>query len=265
MPYPLEDKADFAASYQLMFNALKKIFPDFPFATAALPAEQAYEIWSSSYDDQPGNLMLYLDEIIFNHLIRNIDLQNKKIADIGCGTGRHWQNIYSKNPALVMGFDVSAGMLEQLNNKFPAALTQKISDNLLGTLPDAVVDHIFSTLTVAHIRNMDEAIGAWSRILKMGGDLVITDFHPEVLDKGGKRSFYHQGRSLSVKNYVHSLKKLKTIFAKHGFTLIEEVEKKVDETTRSHYEMQNALNVYERFKGMRVIYGFHLKKQFAAQ
>ena len=248
-----------------MFTTLKKILSYSPFAVEPFPAEKAYEIWSASYDHQPGNLMLHLDELIFKHLIRDIDLQDKKIADIGCGTGRHWQNIYRKNPAIVMGFDVSAGMLEQLKNKFPAAFTQKTSDNLLATLPDAVVDCIFSTLTVAHIRNIEEAIGAWCRILKMGGDLVITDFHPEMLDRGGKRSFHHEGRSLSVKNYVHSLIKLKAIFLKHGFTLIEEVERKVDDTIRSHYKMQNALHVYERFMGMRVIYGLHLKKQFAAQ
>ncbi len=248
-----------------MFNTLRKILPDSPFAATALPAEEAYEIWSASYDHQPGNLMLLLDEQIFSHLIRNINFRNKKVADIGCGTGRHWQSIYSKKPATVMGFDVSAGMLKQLKNKFPDALTQKTRNNLLGTLSDATVDCIFSTLTVAHIHNIEEAIGAWSRILKTGGDLVITDFHPVMLDKGGKRSFHHDGKSLSVKNYVHSLKKLKDIFVKLGFTLIEEVEKNVDETIRFHYEMQNALPVYERFKGMPVIYGFHLKKSFAAQ
>jgi ubiquinone/menaquinone biosynthesis C-methylase UbiE len=265
IPYQLEGTIDFPASYQIMFTTLRKFLPKTPFAAEPLPAEKAYEIWSASYDHQPGNLMLHLDEIIFNHLTSHIDLQNKTIADIGCGTGRHWQNIYSKNPAIVMGFDVSAGMLDQLKNKFPDAITQKTSDNLLAMLPDAAVDCIFSTLTVAHIPNIEEAIGAWSRILKMGGDLVVTDFHPEMLDKGGKRSFHHEGRSHSVENYVHSLKKLKVIFIKHGFTLIEEVERKVDETIRSHYKMQNALHVYERFKGIRVIYGLHLKKQFAAQ
>ena len=86
---------------------------------------------------QPGNLMLDLDEHIFSELIKNIDLQNKTVADIGCGTGRHWQKIYAKNPAQVMGFDVSAGMLHQLLRKFPAAVTQLTTDNLLKTVPDS--------------------------------------------------------------------------------------------------------------------------------
>lgn len=56
------------------------------------PVVEAYDIWSGSYDLQPGNLMLDLDEKIFTSLLKNIDLAEKEIADIGCGTGRHWKN-----------------------------------------------------------------------------------------------------------------------------------------------------------------------------
>jgi hypothetical protein len=34
---------------------------------------------------------------------------------------------------------------------------------------------------------------------------------------------------------------------------------------RSYYEAQNALSVYDRYAGMPVIYGIHLKKQRAAE
>ena len=209
--------------------------------------------------------MLDLDERLFAGLIRNINLENKTLADIGCGTGRHWQNIYNKNPALVMGFDVSAGMLKQLKDKFPAAITQKTHNNLLRSIPDSNLDCIFSTLTIAHIRIIEEALGAWNRVLKTGGDLVITDFHPDMLEKGGKRSFQYEGKTLSVKNYVHRVGKIKSILLKHGFVLINEEEIKVDENVRSYYELKNAAHVFEQFRGMPIIYGLHLRKQFAAQ
>ena len=70
-----------------------------------LDAEEAYKIWSANYDDQAGNLMLDLDEKVFSDLIENIDITGKEIADIGCGTGRHWQKIYSKNPSVYKRFD----------------------------------------------------------------------------------------------------------------------------------------------------------------
>jgi ubiquinone/menaquinone biosynthesis C-methylase UbiE len=95
------------------------------------PVAEAYDLWSGSYDHQPGNLMLDLDENIFTDLLSGIHLHHKIIADIGCGTGRHWQKLYEKNPALIIGFDLSAGMLQQLKQKFPGAFAQQTSNNRL--------------------------------------------------------------------------------------------------------------------------------------
>jgi ubiquinone/menaquinone biosynthesis C-methylase UbiE len=229
-----------------------------------LAPEQAYEIWSANYDKQSGNLMLDLDERIFSDLIEVIDLRDKEVADIGCGTGRHWQKIYSKNPSNLIGFDISGSMLGQLKSKFPFALTQKTTDNLLTSIPDSSIDMIISTLTIAHIKNIEDAITSWSRVLKNDGELIVTDFHPALLANGGKRSFNHGGRSLSVRNYIHPIGKIKKIFYDAGCIQIREEEKTVNEDVRSYYEKKNALAVYERFKGLPVIYGLHLRKQGAA-
>jgi ubiquinone/menaquinone biosynthesis C-methylase UbiE len=222
--------------------------------------EEAYDIWSGSYDIQPGNLMLDLDEKIFSGLMENIDLSNKKVADIGCGTGRHWNKLYEKKVAQVIGFDVSAGMLSRLERKFPGAVTYQITDNQLSMVTDKFVDCLISTLTIAHIRDIDEAIASWSRILKINGDVIITDFHPAILAKGGKRSFSHDGKTLSVLNYIHSIDKVKDTCSKHGLTVKWEVENFIDEEVKAYYEAQGALQVYEKFYGMPVIYGLHLKK-----
>jgi ubiquinone/menaquinone biosynthesis C-methylase UbiE len=156
-------------------------------------------------------------------------------------------------------------MLNELLLKFPQATTTLTTDNLLKTIPDSYFDCLVTTLTIAHIKNAEEAIGAWSRVLQTGGDLVITDFHPDMLAKGGKRSFKEGNRTLSVINYIHPLAEIKETFAKRGFVLIKEEERKVTETLRSWYERQNALAVYERFKGIPIIYGLHVKKLHAAQ
>jgi ubiquinone/menaquinone biosynthesis C-methylase UbiE len=246
-----------------MITIFKDLLHKTGLSNSELAPEQAYEIWSANYDKQPGNLMLDLDERIFSDLIENIDLRDKEVVDIGCGTGRHWQKIYSKNPSNVMGFDVSGSMLDLLKSKFPFARTQKTTDNLLTSIPDSSIDMIISTLTIAHIKIIEEAIASWSRVLKNGGELVVTDFHPTLLANGGKRSFSHGGRSLSVKNYIHSIRKIKKIFYETGFMLIRQEEKTVNEDVRSYYETKNALAVYERFKGLPVIYGLHLRKQRA--
>ncbi|HEV3225061.1 MAG TPA: hypothetical protein VGZ90_19440, partial [Puia sp.] len=66
-------------------------------------------------------------------------------------------------------------------------------------------------------------------------------------------------------NYIHPLEKVKKIFRKHGFQVIRQEERIVDEEVRPYYEAQNALPVYYRFQGIPIIYGLHLKKQGATE
>ena len=243
-----------------MITTIKRFFQKDSFIVLEKDAVEAYDVWSFSYDNQPGNLMLDLDEKIFGDLIKNIDIQNKVVADIGCGTGRHWLKIYEGKPKLVIGFDVSAGMLNQLIQKFPSADVQLTTNNRLNTVSDSFLDCLITTLTIAHINNLEEAVSSWSRVLKNGGDLILTDFHPAMLARGGKRSFSHDGITLSVVNYVHPLEKVKKLFSQYGFAVVKQIEKEVNEEVRSYYKMQNALQIYDRFKGTPVIYGLHLKK-----
>lgn len=221
---------------------------------------EAYDLWSLNYDAQPGNLMLDLDELLFANLLSHIDLNCKNVADIGCGTGRHWPAMLKEKPAGLTGFDVSPGMLKRLKAKFPAAETHTITDNDFLAVRDTSFDTIVSTLTVAHIEDIDEALGAWCRLLKYDGDIVLTDFHPDILAFGGKRTFNYQNKQIAVKNFVHPVSLIKKIMLRYGFVVVREDEKKIDESVKHYYTAQNSLHVYEKFKGFPVIYGIHFRR-----
>jgi len=221
---------------------------------------EAYDLWAANYDSQPGNLMLDLDELLFLALLKNISLSGKSIADIGCGTGRHWQKIMEQKPSGLTGFDVSPGMLNKLKEKYPDAKTSVITDNRFSDIADYTYDVILSTLTVAHIQNIEEALEAWCRILKYQGDIIITDFHPDSLAFGGKRTFRHQNTQVAVQNFVHSVAVIKSIMLRNDFEVVWEDEKIVDETVKHYYQEQNALHVYDKFEGLPVIYGIHFRR-----
>jgi len=221
---------------------------------------EAYDLWSADYDMQPGNLMLDLDEILFAQLLGKVDLENKTVADIGCGTGRHWNKILQKEPLNLTGFDVSQGMLNKLKEKFPMANVCKIKNDLFADVPYAPFDVIVSTLTVAHIENIGRALNAWCSMLNANAEIIITDFHPKMLAFGGKRTFKHNNKRLAVKNYVYHIHTIKNILHDNGFNLVAEEELSIDETVKHYYEAQNALPVYEQFKSFPVIYGIHLKR-----
>lgn len=221
---------------------------------------EAYDIWAENYDAQPGNLMLDLDEILFTKLLADLNLENKTIADIGCGTGRHWTKILQQKPASLTGFDISSGMLKKLNDKFPEAKTYVITDNYFNDIANGTYDAILSTLTVAHIKDIEGALKTWCRITKQQDDIIITDFHPNALASGGKRTFRHGDKHIAVQNFVHTTDIIKHILLKEGFTVIAHREIKVDEAVKHYYEQQNALHVYEKFEGQPIIYGIHFKR-----
>src|SRR5580704_14894321 len=112
-----------------LFNRLKE-FLNHRGRKETTPAT-AYDIWSSTYDEQQGNLVLAVDEEIVAEFIESADFGSKIIADIGCGTGRHWQKIMDKNPQRLIGFDVSPGILTIIRKKYPSAETCLLSGNEL--------------------------------------------------------------------------------------------------------------------------------------
>ena len=245
-----------------MISTLKNFIKKRVAPTAILEKDvvEAYDTWAENYDAQPGNLMLDLDKHIFLELLDEIVIKNKNVADIGCGTGRHWGDILKNGPTSLTGFDVSAGMLGKLKNKYPFAQAHLINDNLFSAVPDAPFDIILSTLTVAHIKDIETALSSWCRICKEQADIVITDFHPDALAFGGKRTFPHGRVQISVENYVHPVPVIKDLLLKNGFRVVNKVAKSVDETVKHYYEQQNALHVYEKFKGFLIIYGIHFSR-----
>jgi ubiquinone/menaquinone biosynthesis C-methylase UbiE len=228
------------------------------------PAE-AYDIWAGSYDDQPDNLMLALDQALCQELLAALPLTGRTIVDIGCGTGRHWPALFNRSPARLAGYDVSKGMLERLHIKYPRAETHLLSGATLTGLADNSCDLVLSTLTVAHLPDLAAALSEWDRVLKPGGDLLITDYHPTALAKGGQRTFREGETTIAVRNHIYPIPQLISITHLLGLTEVTLAERKIDESMRPWYERQNALPVFRRFLGVPIIYGLHLKKPDAPQ
>jgi SAM-dependent methyltransferase len=224
----------------------------------------AYDRWAPTYDAQPDNLMLALDEQIFTRLLNNICCTGKLVLDIGCGTGRHWDKIFSQNPHKLIGYDVSPGMLHILQQKYPQAHTQLIIRNQFHYAETNAAGVLVSTLALAHMKKLGKAMQQWNKILIPGAEILLTDYHPETLALGGDRTFLYQGRTTAIRNYVHPLEKVKHYAFENGFELMAFIERRIDPDLKPWYEKQGALGVYERFKGAGLIYGMHLRKQHAA-
>lgn len=220
----------------------------------------AYKRWAASYDCETDNLMLAYDNLILGSLLPGVSLQGKRILDFGCGTGRNWEELQRYYPAKITGCDVSKEMLKKLNEKWPGADAHLIRDNKLPFLENRSIDIIISTLVIAHIKDIEKTFCEWNRVLKENGEIIITDFHPVLLENGGERTFRHKGNTVKIRNYVHNIPKIENLLYEHGFKTNRKIEYKIDEGVKSFYENHNAVEIYNKFYGTYFIYGIYLTR-----
>jgi predicted transcriptional regulator len=90
--------------------------------------------------------------------------------------------------------------------------------------------------------------------------MFLTDYHPEALAKGGRRTFKHQDKLIAVRNYIHPIEKIKRMAGQLGLVETRFTEKIIDDSVKGYYENQQALAIFEKFRGIPIIYGIHLKK-----
>jgi ubiquinone/menaquinone biosynthesis C-methylase UbiE len=224
-----------------------------------LPAT-AYDQWSATYDLEPDNLMIALDEIIFAGLLREISIDGKVVADIGCGTGRNWPLLLSLQPAQLCGYDVSRGMLDKLRAKYPDAVTYLSEDHTLTATQESSVDLIVSTLALAHFRNLEETFREWDRVLKPMGHIIFTDYHPDSLQHGGTITFEHSSGRVRIQHHIYTLEAIRQTAAQYGWTESSFADRKIDAAVKHFYEQQHALPLYEKFRGKPIIYGILFRK-----
>ena len=241
----------------LLLNIIKKYIRH---SIRETEPETAYNLWAGGYDQQPDNLMLALDNEVFSALLNKLPLVKLDIIDVGCGTGRHWYQIMSQKPGRIVGYDVSMEMLNMLKQKFPGQQVHRQIGHLLKEA-DNSFDLLVCTLTLAHISNAAAAIREWYRVIKPGGSMIITDYHPVALQRGGQRTFSHNGRLVAVKSYVYPIAFIIQTAISLGMEVITLTEKNIDDTMREWYVKQGALPVFEKFKGTPIIYGCCLKKK----
>ena len=221
---------------------------------------KAYNIWAEIYDSGDDNLVFQMEEKILNSLIKNIDLSGKSILDYGCGTGRNWEKLISYKPNKITGCDVSIKMLQQLQSKYPGSEIYLIKNSSEFPVQLGTIDIIFSTLVIAHIKDLRKTFREWNRLLKPGGIILITDLHPAILSAGGKRIFEKDGKSIAIKNYIHSIDKIKILCDAFNWEVAGFEESFISEETKIFYEKKNALNIYERFYGLPLVYGILIRK-----
>jgi SAM-dependent methyltransferase len=102
--------------------------------------------------------------------------------DAACGTGR-FAELLASHGHQIIGVDSSPDMLAHARRRVPngefhlAALDQL-------PLPDDSVDVIVCALALVHVPRLQPVLAEFARVLRPGGDLVISDLHHELVTRG---------------------------------------------------------------------------------
>lgn len=137
---------------------------------------------SKEYFDEVASNWDNMRNDFFSNEVRLIayktaNVEAEKIAaDIGAGTGFITEGLIEKN-IKVIAVDQSEEMLNLLKEKFSyykdINCIQGIGENI--PIEDNSVDYVFANMFLHHVENPSIVIKEMQRILKTGGNLVITD------------------------------------------------------------------------------------------
>lgn len=105
------------------------------------------------------------------------ELQGRSVLSVGCGSGEELEGLAGREPARLVGVDISQGMIDVAKRQFPKYELHVMDMEKLD-FPDGAFDVIYSSLTIHYVAEWQAALKEWSRVLKPGGTILFSTQHP---------------------------------------------------------------------------------------
>jgi ubiquinone/menaquinone biosynthesis C-methylase UbiE len=145
----------------------------------AITTADGYARWAASYDE-PGNQLLDIEQPIVREILDSLPVG--VALDAACGTGRHTAYLAALGHK-VIGVDTSLEMLDVARRKIPEGEFHE-ADLHNVPLADDSVDLVVCAIALSHVPDLARALRELVRVLRPGGDLVISDSRGVIGDIG---------------------------------------------------------------------------------
>jgi SAM-dependent methyltransferase len=213
--------------------------------------ERGYDLWAESYDTTP-NPIVAMDQRVTLDLLQ--PQAGEHILDAGCGTGRNLGPILDAG-ASAAGFDFSEGMLAVAARRFPNVPLQRgdLHDRP-WPFPDHEFDAVLCALVGEHLRDLDPVFGEMWRVLKPGGRLVFSTYHPCLAEAGKEANFQLAGVEYRLGAVAHTVGDFREAVERAGFQRISVEEFSGDE------DLARAISAAAQFVGKPVLVVFTAKR-----
>lgn len=165
--------------------------------------KNAYDEWAEIYDTNDNKTRDLNYRCIRQ---QQLDLRNKKVLEIGCGTGLN--TIYLAGQATkVVGIDISEEMLVRARVRLEEGNAEFIKADITKPwqLDDAAFDLIVANLVLEHVENLAHIFSEAFRVLQPGGTLYIAELHPYKQIQQSQAKFVSQktGDEVLVDAFIH--------------------------------------------------------------
>jgi SAM-dependent methyltransferase len=218
-----------------------------PVMTANLQAETlaAYERWAPLYPPSAHNPLMRAEQrAMLEHMP---PVAGRRALDLACGSGRYSRLLADAQAAQVVALDFCAPMLRQVT-----AAARVCGSMMQLPFADETFDVVISGLALGHASSVHAWMAEAARVLRVGGSLLYSDFHPEASRAGLPRTFKDQdGRLRTVPhwNYEATLQKDAARAANLTVDVVHEVKVGVD----LREPFANSAKFYGRWDGLPIV------------
>ena len=165
----------------------------------------AYNDWAETYDTDQ-NRTRDLAAATLKQV--KLDLNDRKVIEVGCGTGRNtvW---LAERAASIVGLDFSKAMLARARPRVNDRRVRFIQHDARVTWPlaDSSVDVVIAMLILEHVEHVETVFAEAARVLTVGGECFICELHPMRQHAGGQAQFSNTktGERQRVTAFVHDV------------------------------------------------------------
>ncbi|KAF2190206.1 S-adenosyl-L-methionine-dependent methyltransferase [Zopfia rhizophila CBS 207.26] len=259
-----------------------------------LPTQDTYDAWASVYDTD-GNILQAIDDLELSTLLPEFltlvlqsatsnPVQDLRIIDLGCGTGRNTAKVLSyeypkKGPKVqVTALDFSQGMLDVAGKKlgemsWVRQVEPRISLELQRTdcfptvsnpsaspIPDvkdpSKVNGVLSTLVLEHIP-LKDYFATLASLVERNGYALVTNMHSEMGNISQAGFVNERGVKVRGKSFAHTPMETAEEARGAGFEVLSVKERRMG---KSDIETGIVSQRGMKWVGIYVWYGLLLRK-----
>jgi malonyl-CoA O-methyltransferase len=208
---------------------------------SALAVRDAYRRWAPRYAGETAVSLLE------NHTVVELGVQTagRRLLDVGCGTARR---LRESGASLAVGVDFTTEMLLEGAGDLVAGDVRALP------IGRAAFDVVWCRLVIGHVAELDAAYAELARVCRPGGSIVVTDFHPDAVAAGHRRTFRDgDGVVREVEHYVHALDAHCAAALSAGLRLVTHRDGVVGPVVRDLYAHADRLEAYEEQRGLPLV------------